>query len=415
MQKINPFTPNNPVSAGMFAGRLSEIIALEKGLFQTKNGFPNNYLITGERGIGKSSLMIYLKYISCGDIESLEHGKFNFITVNTVLSEKSDLGIFIRLIEKKIMREIGKLEKVRKFLADTWSFVQRIKIMDSGISESQREQEIDILIDDFAYSLAETCNRITKPEKDEEKRDGIIFIIDEADNASESLRIGYFFKTVTELLQQNGCNNIMFIVVGLPEVVEKLSSSHESSVRIFTSLKINELNMIDREYVINKGIEEGNKINDEKTSITKEAISHISKLSEGYPHFIQQFAFSAFDYNSDGEINDEDVLEAAIREGGAIDAIGNKYYANSFHDKIKSDEYRQVLSIMAEEMNSWIKKAEIRKKFIGDDSTLSNALQALTSRKIILRNSSRMGEYRLQQRGFALWIKLFGNRAKTII
>jgi len=63
-------------------------------------------------------------------------------------------------------------------------------------------------------------------------------------------------------------------------------------------------------------------------------------------------------------------------------------------------------------MNAWISKAEIRAKFTGDGSTLSNALQALTTRKIILKNQSRIGEYRLQQRGFALWIKLFGERRK---
>jgi len=38
----------------MFAGRFNEIDAFEKGLHQTKNGSPSNFLISGERGIGKS-------------------------------------------------------------------------------------------------------------------------------------------------------------------------------------------------------------------------------------------------------------------------------------------------------------------------------------------------------------------------
>jgi len=101
--------------------------------------------------------------------------------------------------------------------------------------------------------------------------------------------------------------------------------------------------------------------------------------------------------------------------GGAIDAIGDRYYVNAFYDKIKSDEYREVLAIMAENLNSWVTKAEIRSKFSGDDSILSNALTALTTRKIILKNPSKIGEYRLQHSGFALWIKLFGNRLKDKI
>jgi hypothetical protein len=412
MKKINPFKPNSPVSAGMFAGRINEIKLLEQALHQTKFDQPSNFLITGERGIGKSSLMMILKDFSSGKFETLEHGKFNFLTINIVISERMSLLTFIKLIERNIKRELGKVEAIRSFMNSTWDFVQRIKIMDSGIDQLNVTEDSDLVINDFSYSLSETCNRIINPEKGEDKKDGIVFIIDEADNACDDLHIGYFFKVVTELLQQNGCQNIMFIVVGLPEISAKLAKSHESSLRIFNHIRVKELNPTDRFYVIDKGIEEGNRINDEKTSISEDAKRHISTLSEGYPHFIQQFAHTAFEYNTDGEISSEDVLEGAFKDGGAIDAIGSRYYASDFHSKIKSDEYRQVLGIMAESMNEWIKKSDIREKFTGLDQTLTDALAALTQRKIILKNDSVRGEYRLQQRGFALWIKLFGSRGK---
>jgi hypothetical protein len=412
MKKINPFKPNSPVSTGMFAGRIEEIKLLEQALYQTKNSRPSNYLVTGERGIGKSSLMMILKDFSSGTFESIEYGTFNFLTINAVISERTDLITFIKLIERNITRELGRVESVRKFINNTWEFVQRIKVMDSGIEKKSVTEESDLIINDFAYSLAKTCKRITNPQKDEERKDGILFIIDEADNACEDLHIGYFFKVVTELLQQEGCNNVIFVVVGLPDISEKLAKSHESSLRIFNHIKIRELNPTDRFYVIDRGIEEGNRINSEQTTITTDAKKDISNLSEGYPHFIQQFAYSAFDYNTDGEISSDDVLDAAFNIGGAIDSIGSRYYASDYHSKIKSDEYRQVLSIMAENMNKWIKKSEIRENFTGVDQTLTDALAALTQRKIILKNESVRGEYRLQQRGFAIWIKLFGSRRK---
>ena len=37
-------------------------------------------------------------------------------------------------------------------------------------------------------------------------------------------------------------------------------------------------------------------------------------LSEGYPHFLQQFAFSAFEKNSDNEIDGADVMNGAFQE-----------------------------------------------------------------------------------------------------
>lgn len=396
----------------MFAGRLSEIDTFGTALFQTKSGNPSNLLITGERGIGKSSLLTLFKPLANGDINPPDYEKFNFITLNSIISNDTNFVTFIKLIQRNLKRELDKEETFRKIMGSTWDFVQRIKFMDSGIEKSVQASDPDLVIDDFSYSLAETCNRICDPDKGDKAKDGIVIFIDEADNACEDLQIGYLLKATTELLQQNGCSKVMFVVAGLNEVVEKLSRSHESSLRIFTQIKVKELMPEDRHYVVDRGIEEGNRLNEGKTTVSVDAKKHISTLSEGYPHFIQQFAYSAFEANTDGEISSGDVLDGAFNPGGAIDAIGSRYYAAQYHEQIKSDEYREVLSIMAESLNSWIKKSEIREKFSGKDQTLTDALQALTGRKIILRNPSKIGEYRLQQRGFALWIKMFGERKK---
>ncbi|MFO7581453.1 AAA family ATPase [Guyparkeria sp.] len=412
MKKINPFQPNSPVAPGMFAGRQNEIDALKQGLQQTKHGNPMNFLVTGERGIGKSSLVNYIKFLADGSIKSPDFEQFNFVTINIAVSEKMSLVTLIKLIERNIKRQVGKVEKVRNFLDDTWGFIQRIRVMDSGIDKAQSSEDPDLILDELAYSLSATSKRLTSPEKGEERKDGIVFFIDEADNASSELRIGYFFKLLTELLQQDSCGNIMFVAAGLPETTEKLYNSHESSIRVFSELKIRELEVPERYYVIDRGIEEGNEKNTDQTKITKDAKGYISTLSEGYPHFIQQFSFSAFEFNDDGEISAEDVLEGAFRPCGALDAIGSRYYASRYHEQIKSDEYREVLSIMAENLNAWTTRKEINENFSGTEHTLNNALQTLTNRKIILRNPSKRGEYRLQQKGFALWIKLFGERKK---
>ena len=412
MKKTNPFTPNNPVSTGMFAGRLKEIKILEQSLHQTKNGNPSNILVTGERGIGKSSLMMIFKYFASGKCDTLEHGNFKFLTIDTVISNSIGLVSFINLIENCIRRELGNAEEMRAFLSDTWDFMKRIKVMDSGISDCKTISDPDLIIDGFAYSLAQICKRITNHQRGESRRDGILFIIDEADNANESLKIGYFFKCVTELLQKHYCFNVMFVVVGLPEITDKLRQSHKSSLRVFNEIKIKELNSIERKKVIDMGLKHANKINEEKTTIAENAKEHISRLSDGYPHFIQQFSYSAFDVNSDGEISIEDVMHGAYRKNGAIDLIGTKYYEEDYNLKIQSDKYREVLSIMANDLDDWIKKSDIRMKFSGSDTTLTDALVALTSRKIILKKSSARGEYRLQQKGFAIWIKLFGEQQK---
>ncbi len=52
--KSNPFRPNSPVNPGVFVGRLEEIKRLEQALIQSRSGEPAHFMITGERGIGKT-------------------------------------------------------------------------------------------------------------------------------------------------------------------------------------------------------------------------------------------------------------------------------------------------------------------------------------------------------------------------
>ena len=129
MKKINPFKPHSPVPTAMFAGRLNEIYTFETALFQTKSGNPSNLLITGERGIGKSSLLALFKPLANGEIKSPDYEKFNFITLNSVISSGTNLVTFIKLIQRSLKRELDKDETFRKIMGNTWDFVQRIKGM----------------------------------------------------------------------------------------------------------------------------------------------------------------------------------------------------------------------------------------------------------------------------------------------
>ena len=62
---------------------------------------------------------------------------------------------------------------------------------------------------------------------------------------------------------------------------------------------------------------------------------------------------------------------------------------------------------MADRLDSWVTKTEISKGFKGTDAVLSNALKALRDRHIILSKPGEKGVYRLQHKGFALWIKIY--------
>jgi hypothetical protein len=141
--------------------------------------------------------------------------------------------------------------------------------------------------------------------------------------------------------------------------------------------------------------------------ITDDGERAISSLSEGYPHFIQQFAYSAFEKDSDGEINLSDVMDGAFDDGGAFEQLGVKYFEDLYFEKIWSDEYRGVLRAIAETEGEWVAKDDIRKKVALKETTLNNALAALIKRHILIPKKGRKGIYRLPSRSFGVWIKAF--------
>lgn len=408
MLKFNPFRPGSIVNASMFAGRMEELTKLEQALFQTKNGNPHHFLLHGERGIGKSSLLFYLQCIAKGEIESLEDNQYHFLVVQVELEPSNDYSDLIKKVGSGLKRAVEAEEKIKLLAKNAWNFLVRWEVMGVRYNKKEVTQIASHeLLEDLVYTFEQTVNSI----KDE--FDGVLVLIDEADKAPSSANLGEFVKLLTERLSKHGCDRVMLGVSGQSSVLEKMRESHESSLRIFEILNIQPLDTNDSVSVIEKGIEEANAKNLENTTVTKEATGLIAYLSEGYPHFIQQYAYSSLEEDQDNVIDEKDVVAGAFSEHGAVSQLGQKYFNELFFDQINSDEYRQVLRVLAENRDNWTTKTQVRAATGLKESTLRNAISALTKRNIIATKPGTKGSYRLPTKSFAVWIKAYTSQDKT--
>jgi type II secretory pathway predicted ATPase ExeA len=151
----------------------------------------------------------------------------------------------------------------------------------------------DAMLEELADKLATIGNTMAQDDG------GVFLFIDEADKAPTSTGLGEFVKFLTERLTKRGANNVGVGVVGISGVIKKMRDSHESSVRIFTQIRLSVLENGERKDVVGLGLDEAEKKNDFRVSIDDDALGLISMLSEGYPHFIQQYAYSAFAQDTD--------------------------------------------------------------------------------------------------------------------
>jgi hypothetical protein len=407
--KINPFRPNSPINPGMFVGRLRELNALEAALLQTRASQPKNFMVTGERGIGKTSLLDYIRYVANGDIK-LASGALRFLVIATDVQPSTTQISLIQRIERGFDRALTQTEQARSFLREAWEFIRRLEVGGVKLREDAA-LEPEVILDDFAYSVAKVtkrlCDSSTAPSLFGTTYDGVLLLIDECDKASKDLDIGAFLKLLLERVQRHDCYRFMVGIAGLDNLRDVLYVSHESSLRLFDELRLDRLSTDEVHAVIDVCLRTANQTNAAKVSIDEEGRTALVELSEGYPHFIQQLGFCAFEQDDDGVITNEDVTRGAVGNRGALDRIGDRYYRDDFYNRIQKDSYRRVLRIMADKLDDWITKQEIRAQFAGKDTTLDNAIHALRSRNIIQSKEGARGVYRLQNKAFALWIKLY--------
>lgn len=394
--RYNPFQPNRIITPAMFVGRSAEIRTIEHYLFQAKGGNAQNFLVEGERGIGKSSLLRYISAVANEGLPAVDGSIFNFLLVSVDLGGAHSQVDIVRAVGRELKKAMGSQDALREHAKKAWDFLSNWEVLGVRYHKSDLAFDPDDAKDSLIDQLAEVARS--------GQIEGILILIDEADAAPVEAHLGEFAKSLTERLSRTGIENVILGLAGLPTLIGKLRASHESAPRIFSMLELRPLTIPERKMAVQIGMDIANSKNQQRTSLEAEAADLLADLSEGYPHFIQQFGYCAFEADKDFIIDENDVVRGAYGENGAIAQLGAKYFEEAYVSKINSDDYRTLLNVMADHGDSWVSRKQLISESRLRDTTVNNALAALKRKEIILADESRQGFYRLPTRSFAAWI-----------
>lgn len=403
--KFNPFRPDKVAPPGLFAGRVAEIKFIEGCLRQTKFGNPKHFMITGERGIGKSSLVLLEQYVASGKVPTFSKETYNFLVLNVSLRREDTFLAIVDRIARELRKQSAKESALANMVMKSIDFLSRIeaagvKFNRDNVAGSE-EESLATLQEDFETAILKLGDT----------KDGILLLIDEADRPTPEANLGLLCKLLTEELSMRDVDKLCIGLAGLPALSVKLRMSHESSLRLFHILHLKPLESEERRHVLALGLKEANKKNDTQVTMQDTACDMISEFSEGYPHFLQEFAYCAFEADHDNEISDSDFLVSLFEENGAFDQLGAKYFDKTYSTP-GSDDYRQVLHSMSDYGDDWVGRTTIIAASGLKAGTVDNALRAMKAKDIIVQDETRSGYYRLPTRSFASWISL-RDRAQT--
>ena len=91
--KNNPFNPNSVVKPQLFAGRGNQVLHVVRKMSQVRDKMSSSFIISGERGIGKTALAKLIMFISQSKDKKFEN--LNFLTTYyTIEKEQSFRSAF---------------------------------------------------------------------------------------------------------------------------------------------------------------------------------------------------------------------------------------------------------------------------------------------------------------------------------
>ena len=420
---INPFCPGNPVPPGVFAGRRRQLNEISACICQSAVLNPQNILITGERGIGKTSIAMAAKSIAeQKQVEQQELPDHPFVVVSLSVQEGTPSEIVIAQLVHDLSLKIQPTQAATKIIFD--KFIKQfseLKLFGSGYTardKSPDAQQVYLEAGKCIRVLAQNLkdqSKLLKSKGESMAPQAICVIIDELDKMGDFEKFSSFWKVTQEKLAYDDCRNLILVLAGMPVIVNRLTESHESFLRTFTPVSLSKMPKDEAEQIIYKALKKGRPLK----SISQPAVNKILFYSENYPHLIQELGHSAFRISTTNEISPQDV-EAGLYGNnnfeGSIEKLGKLFFSKMYNEIRKNQNYKEVLKTVAHlagAENNWVPRQNMLEQNragtegmepIHKKTSLDRGLHDLSNRDLILKNPDKAGEYRMYSKMFQVYI-----------
>ena len=395
----NPFTPDRPVQPKYFAGRQKEIKRLLETIIEVSQGRSRFVLIGGERGIGKTSLALFAKYLTEYE-NSLIPSDSKVLSVYCTLGACGSISHVCTTIIQEILRNIKQrstFDRVTNFLK---KHISQIEIGAYGVASVKfnlDERQLQEMPQDFYPILFDIWEGLS------EEYNGLIIITDEIDKVANFPEFAPLLKSLSDSIAANLANPLplLLMVCAIPDTEDSLVKHHESLPRLFRRVELSLMTEEEcREFV-------SETIKGTGITINKDALDSIVFWSTGFPSLLQEMCYSVWEANDDNQIDDDDVVNGLIE---AIEELERKYFRRRFLQQVGSNTYREILDIMASNDDDVIQYKWICEKLKKSKSKCKNPgsyLGNMVSRGIIRKvRAGRRGEYQFSDRMFKLYIRL---------
>lgn len=386
----NPFSPGKRLTRPeLFSGRKKQLAASVQILVQAGSGNARHALITGERGIGKSSFSSQVqgiarredRYLALVDATPKDL-PYTLLTVEHIAAS----GQGPSEIAAGLLRELNASRGLARFAKFNFDFS-----IDLGpFSTSVRQKDEDPLdaVTKFIDGVQEVVNHVSG------KVDGILLVIDEIDRVAPSPGVSTFLKVATERLSSRGIENVSFLLVGIVGTLDALRAEHPSVGRVFRPLEVPLMLEEEGREVVDRALESTS------VSIEDGAAQELFAYSGGYPNAVHQIGEAAYDLAiGDGSVITSTIVREAVDE--VVQGAAREDY-DPLYLRVKGRS-RRILRFIANQDELDVQSSDIVAYLKVKQTDVSNNFDTLLRADILVRPSA--GVYRLREPLFREYLR----------
>lgn len=369
---VDPFTPNRPVDdPDRFFGRIDPVNEMVDSLYQVMNGNPKHTIVTGDRGVGKSSLLMQISLTANGDNRltdrfGIDRGvdKFEFVTVWHDVDGTQNVFDLALAILSKFEGSFKKFISGLKLELNLAGFGKLGHDKQSPINMTQ-------LIDEFVQRLSLINQEATK-----NHRHGVLIFVDELDRLRADSHISSFFKLTCERLARDGLKNVGFICAGITGAIQKLEDEHASILRTFRDVPLSRFEKKETAAILLNGFAQVR-----HTCDIDNLEGRTQEVTLGLPEPIHLLGSEMLSVDTDGILGLDD-FEAGIRKI-VTDVRKNKLA--SLLKKAGAGKYQKIVEAMAGYNKKIVPLETIARAIQQEQSQFSTNMSTLVEREIIFK------------------------------
>jgi len=383
----SPFYPGQPVPPQFFVGRTDILPKIQRAASQVAGGKPQAVFISGDYGIGKSSLARYSRVLLDEEV-----GVLGFHVMLGTARSIDDVATAV--VQKALETEAGKeraSEAIRNGLA---KYVGEQSLFGVTIRLDALRADAPDISRGFLPFLRSLYARI----KDDYK--GLLLILDEINGLAGDPTFGAFLKS---LVDDNAVSDdplpLLLILCGTEGRRLDLIKNHEPVERIFELVRVEPLSFWETQEFFERTF------GTVGLTLTPTALGLLAHFSGGLPKLMHIIGDTTFWMATEAVIDEEMALSAVFE---AAEEVGRKFIDQQVLAAIRSKQYRSILAAVAgRQFSLEFSRADVIEGLSESEGrNLDNFLRRLRKLHVIEHGENR-GEYRFTDRLTRLYLQLY--------